>query len=99
MTQRVRAVERQPTRQHLVSDDPQRPEVRTRIHHVSTGLFGRHVGGCAHRTAGTRELGCRLPALDLCEAEVQHFQLSRGRQHQIRRFQIPVNDVGGVCGF
>ena len=36
------------------------------------------------------------PDLDFREPEVQDFHLSRRRQHQVRRFQIAVDDAGGV---
>ena len=62
------------------------------------GLFGRHVGGRAHCAARTRELRRRLRRLDFREPEVQDFHLSRRRQHQVRRFQIAVDDAGGVGG-
>ena len=38
------------------------------------------------------------PALDLREAEVEDFHLARRRQHQVRRFQIAVDDAGRVSG-
>ena len=87
-----------PTGQHLVRDDAQRPEIRPCVHDVSSGLFGRHVAGRADCAAGSRELRRRLAHLNLREAEVQNFHLSRRRQHQVRWLQIPVNDAGGVCG-
>ena len=97
--QRVRAIERRPTRQHLVSDDAQRPEIRPRVHRLHRQPV---LATCRRRVptvrARTRELRCRLARLDLREAEVQNFQLSRRRQHQVRRFQIAMDDVGGMCG-
>ena len=96
--QRVRALERRPTGQHLVRDDAERPEIRPCVHRFAGGLFGRHVAGRAHRAAGARELRRRLAHLDLREPEVEDFHLSRRRQHQVRRLEIAVDDAGGVCG-
>ena len=68
------------------------------VHRFTGGLFGRHVGGRAHRAAGTRELRRRLARLDLRDPEIQDFHLARRRQHQVRRFQIAVDDACGVRG-
>ena len=45
--QRVRALERHATRQHLVGDDAERPEIRPCVHRFTGRLFGRHVAGRA----------------------------------------------------
>ena len=45
-----------------------------------------------------RELRRRLAHLDLREPEVEDFHLARRRQHQVRGFQIAVDDAGGVRG-
>ena len=43
------------------------------------------------------ELRRRLRRLDLREAEVQNFDLTRRRQHHVRRFHVAMDDAGRVC--
>ena len=56
------ALERPASREHLVEDDAQRPDVRSRIGTVAADLLRRHVQRCAERRTGAREIGGGPPS-------------------------------------
>ena len=79
---------------HLVKDESQRVNVRTRVGRLAFTLLGRHVSRRAENDVRScnRLLVCRLG-----EAKVQHLD-AVADQHQIAGLQIPVDDplvVGG----
>lgn len=52
------ALEGQDTRQHLVKNHTQRPDIRLLVGILPPDLFGRHVGHCSHDRARPGHAGC-----------------------------------------
>lgn len=86
----------------------QRPEVGAVIEGKALYLLGRHVLRCADERVGSRDVaranrrclrftGRREARLnELREPKVEDLHDPAARAHQVRRFQIPVDDTGGV---
>jgi len=103
------AGEEPPARQHLVQHHAESPDVGAPVHGLPARLLRRHVGGGAKDDAGARarvrqrrglrEIDGGGPALrgfarpGLREAEIQHLDLAVGRQLDVRRFQVAVDDA------
>ena len=103
----VRAVECARSRQHLVQDAAERPDVAALVRLAALRLFGRHVGGRTQDHAdagqhrGRRNRGRRR---DVCvagrgfwvrklgEAEVQDLHRPVRPNLDVGRFQVAVND-------
>ncbi len=63
------ALERKPTRDHLVEHDAQRENIRPPVHRFASSLLRRHVG---HRTQGRTELSYLRVTFQLGQAEVDY---------------------------
>ena len=98
---------RRRVRHELVDEQTERELVRTVIDRASAGLLRRHVSGSAEhdpwlgtrdashrRTVGT---GCaRLRGAQLRETEVHDLREAIARHHDVLRFEIAVDDPGGM---
>ena len=102
------ASERQRPRCHLVKNDSQRPDVRSRIGRLADEDFRRHVTRCAHhdarlsharrkRRAPTRSFSLQRRlgvALQVSgQSEVQHLDGALRRDHDIGALQIAMHDA------
>ena len=103
------AVEEPAAGEHLVEHDAEGPDVGATIRRPAARLLRRHVGGGAEDEAGggagageggrLREgrraagTGVVVPAPRLGEAEVEHLDLSVGRQLHVRRLEVAVDDA------
>ena len=99
---RRRARERQPPREHLEQDDAERENVRSVVDRFTERLLGRHVRHRPERRAGARrQHGGGRFSLDAAagprgEPEVENLRRSLRRHHDVRRFDVAVDDPFGV---
>ena len=98
------------SREHLVEHAPERPDIGPLINRLPARLLRAHVGDRAHhhaRTLGRRGhrrrlrqiRTCPLGAKDFGKPEVEHFHDALGRDLDVGRLEIAVNDaflVGGL---
>ena len=94
----ARARERMHAGQHLVEDDAQREEVGPLVEGVAESLFRRQVveGADDHpfaRLAVRPRRVARALGEDLAEPEVEHLHVAAGREHEVRRRDVPVEDA------
>ena len=75
---------------HLIHDHAQRVQVRAVVHMAALGLFGRNI---VHRTDGLALAVGALLLGKVCDAEVGHLHRTVTEQHDVVRFDVPVNDV------
>ena len=75
---------------HFVQDHAQRENVAAAVDDFSFYLFGRHIAGSAH---DVRRLLNGAKLQNLCRTEVGDFQGVVRREHQVRRFNLLVDDV------
>ncbi len=103
------ALEQRQTAQHLEQHDAERPDVGALIGRLTARLLGTHVAGRAEDDALLRHRktqGRRLPEACLVgffgerlgQAEVEHLDLTFGRDHDVGGFQVPVHDTLLVRG-
>jgi hypothetical protein len=95
--------------EHFVQDASECPDIRTLVDRSATGLLRRHVAGTADDCAGHRTTGYRrrIRNIDgsafigerLCQSEIEHFHLAVGRELDVRRLQVAVNDAAFVRRF
>jgi hypothetical protein len=85
-----------PTGEHLVENRPQRINIDRRADRPGPAecLFRGHVAGGADRSTADGELRATLDAAS--QAEVRDLRCTVGREKDVRRFQIAVNDPAGV---
>ncbi len=95
--------ERRLTVQHLVHENAECVQIRTRIHLAPAGLFGRHVFRCPDDGAGLGK--CRSGVgvhVELGHAEVQYLDNVRHvlalEEHHVVGFQIAMDDADLVSG-
>ncbi len=96
--------------QHLKQDTAECPDVGSFINSLTPRLFRRHVrrraeddsllcGRVAQR-GGVREIQFSLfPRKRFCQSEVQHLHFAVGRDFDICRLEVPVNDTFLMRGF
>ena len=92
----ARPRERRPPRQQLIKDDAERVHVHggAGLARPARGLFGRHVGGRAHDGPGS---GFAVVLVEVFgQAEVGDLRLAVGRQQDVGRFQVAVDDAALV---
>jgi hypothetical protein len=88
----------------LVERDPERENVAACVDRLSPQLLGRHE---SRRAQDASSLGQALPCRsirtveitclgDFRESEIQHLQLSSRRDHDVRRFDVTMDDAGGM---
>ncbi len=89
-------LERRSADDHLVEDRPERVLVAqgTDLAGQAPRLLGGHVRGGPHDRAGASLLGVALHLLG--ESEVCDLGQAVGRQQDVRRLQVPVNDPSRV---
>ena len=75
---------------HLVEDDAERPDVGAGVDVLARGLFGGHVGDRADGHPRDRHPGL---AGQLGQAEVEDLGLSIGRDHDVARLDVAVDDA------
>ena len=98
---RASAGERQSARGELVEDDTERKNVRASVDVAPESLFGAHVVDGPHHHPGRRPsfgggVGIfqrLLRGRVFREAEVENFDLIPLGEHQVGRFDIPMNDA------
>ena len=101
--ERCLAGERQPAGRGLIQEHAKRKEVGPVIDHRPDRLLGAHVGGRAHDDV-RRCHRCACLVLgsaaarrrELREPEVQHLHLCRGRDHDVRRLHVAMDDTDGM---
>ena len=94
-----------PAREHLVEDEPERPDVRALVYRLAPRLLRRHVGGRAENHAAHRERSrtrerWRVQRVRTRpagrsrsrEAEIQHLHRAVGAQLDVRGLQIAMDD-------
>ena len=98
-------------RQHLQQDNTEGPDVGPPVDRRAARLLGAHVGrraqdyarsghGRSYRGRVQRLLFGRALALERArQAKIQHLHLTFIRQFHVGRFQVAVNDAGGVGRF
>ncbi len=91
----VFAGKRQAAGDHLVQHDAERPDIGPHIAALADEMLGRHVGDGADRRAGARQ---RRAAGQLGDAEVEDLHLAATREHDVRRLDVAMDDVGVVRG-
>ena len=97
--QRVGALERRPSGQHLVSDHAERPEIGSRVRRFAFRLLGRHVRGRADSAAGVRVNCVEVSPISIfAMPKSSTFTWSARGEHQIRRLEVAMDDAGGVRG-
>ena len=89
----VFAGKRQAAGDHLVEHDAERPDIGPHIAALADEMLRRHVGDGPDRRAGARQ---RRAAGQLGDAEVEELHLAAPRQHDVRRLDVAMNDVGVV---
>ena len=104
--------ERLVARRHFVEHDAERKQIASRVDLVAARLFRRHVRHGADGFAGfrrflrRRKLGHRkridsrraLGMRELRDPEVQNLRLITIGDEDVRRFDIAMDDAGGVGG-
>ena len=86
----ARRLEREPSSQHPVEDDPERVHVARRRDGLSGRLLRRHVRGCADQRA---RLGERVGARDPGDSEVRDPGAAFLVEDDVRRLQIAVDEA------
>ena len=107
MSVTVLALEGAPARQAFVETATERPDVRAPIDHLPTRLFRAHVGRCPEHHAlssGVTRGDCRFGAVVRCveglrQAEVQQLHTLVGRDRDVCRFEVPMDDARVVRRF
>jgi hypothetical protein len=97
---RRRARERRTPGERLEENRAEREHVGPAVGRVAGDLLGRHVVRCADDDAREREAGLagRVEADRFArQAEVEQLHAAR-REKDVRRFQVPVHEAGGVEG-
>jgi len=89
----ARGVEGHLAGQHLVEDDAQGVQVGAGVAAPGHALFGGHITQRAHQRPGDGVLG---GPDDLGDAEVGQDGLALLAEHDVGRFQVPVDDAGLV---
>ena len=93
----------------LVEHAAERPDVGPAIHRLAARLLGAHVGRRAEDRAGVGRMhaqrrrhrqrrGLRIALEHLGEAEVEHLHLAVGRDLDVCRLQISVDDTFVMSG-
>jgi serine/threonine protein kinase len=92
-----------PPGRELIEHQPQRKHVCSTPDVLPARLLGRHVAKRAKQRvplSARPRLGRRLPhdiADQARQTEIQHLHVSVGPQHDVLRFDVPVNDPRRVC--
>jgi hypothetical protein len=84
----VGSLEGELTREHLVQDDAQRPDVSPVIHVLATCLLRRHVGHSAHRRVAPGQVRATL---QLGQPEVHDLSLRVWSHHDFAALDIAVD--------
>ena len=89
----VRPAKRRAAREQLIERAAEAVDVGPNVDRTAVGgLLGGHVIGRPHGLARARHLlPARLLAMKSGQAQVQHLQLSLGREHQVRRLHVAVD--------
>ena len=85
--------ERTPAGQHLVEHDAERPDISACVQRIAARLFRRHVRHGPEHHARSGDVGL---ARQLREPEVDDLHDAFGRDDQIRRLDVAMDDVGLV---
>jgi hypothetical protein len=90
---------------HLVQQQPQRELVGPEIHRQAARLLWTHVGNSPGKQPrlgdglvfeGGRDLRRRLKTCRPHETEIEDLRAPGARDHDVFRFQIAMDDAGGV---
>src|SRR6185369_11000155 len=99
------APERPRTGQHLVKQNARGKDVGACIDTIAAGLLRRRVRGRAVRNTDFSNLcvmnsrrARRFFVEQFCESEVEDFDLTARRDHDVAGFDIAMNDAARVCG-
>ena len=99
---RRRAAERPAADEQLVEHDPEREQIRSRVHRLAADLLRRHVRQRADHLALDRERCCdrrclrrvrgRLRRSGRCEPEVEHLHAALACDHHVGWLEVAVHD-------
>ena len=89
------ALEGQASREHLVEDDPEGPDVGAGVDVLAEELLGRHVGDGPDGTAGAGQAGL---AGDLGQAEIGDPGDALLRDEDVGRLDVAVDDAVRMGG-
>jgi hypothetical protein len=85
----------------LVQQNTEREDVGFRRNRFATSLFGRHVANCSDDHAGlgqrARQRRGNGGVVQPGEAEIEQLHVAVGAHHHVVRFDVAMNDLGGVC--
>ena len=76
------------TREHLVEDDAERKDVAAPVHGRAGDLFGRHVVRRPEKLARRGQ----IRRSDLGDPEIRDLHLAVGRDHDVRRLDVAMDD-------
>src|ERR1700723_1577455 len=88
------ALERRPTRERLVVQHAEAPQIGARIYAPAQCLFGRHIEWSSHQLSRLRhgEGGlCTRKSQQLCDTEVQNLGIPLWRDHHVGRLEVSMN--------
>ncbi len=88
--QRMVAAKRPHASDHLIEDDPERPDVAAPIHWLAPHLLRRHVGRRPHERSGA---GGRVLPTHLGDAEVEDLHLAASGDHDVAGLDVAVHDA------
>ena len=105
--QQARSPERRLPRRRLVQHRAEREQVGPEIERLAAGLLGRHVGDRPDGGPGIRQVGghrrrievghAQLRPMQFGQAEIEHLCPPLRRDHDVRRFDIAVDQPDRVC--
>jgi hypothetical protein len=84
---------RSPSGEDLMENQPQGIEIAPHRHFATFGLFGCHVGRRTAPDIGTGDLVCEIG-----ETEIHNVDPALAVDHDVGRFQVPMQDTHRVRG-
>jgi len=75
---------------HFIHQQPKRPDIRTVVRLLPSGLLGRHVTNRAHRDTGLGKTG---NSLKFRQPEIEDLGVPVLGDHDVSRLDVPVHDA------